>query len=85
MLMGKVNQNFKLRFKSFCSTVVDSNFRFIGALFFLSLFIRLSVIFATPGLNNYIDLSIYVDGGQLITSGVNPYDFNDGFQLLSPL
>ncbi|HET6244977.1 MAG: DUF190 domain-containing protein [Bacteroidetes bacterium] len=38
-------------------------------------------IYSFPEQNNFIDLSIYRDGGQLISHGINPYDFNDGKEL----
>jgi len=58
----------------------------VFVLFFLAAFaIRVPVIIATPSLNNWIDLSIYMDGADLMRHGVNPYAFNDSPALRTAL
>jgi hypothetical protein len=49
----------------------------LGLVFVVSLSIRYLITVLTPEQNAWIDLSIYIDGGQLVAHGVNPYDFND--------
>jgi hypothetical protein len=49
----------------------------LGLVFVLSFGVRYIITVLTPERNSWIDLSIYIDGGQLIANGVNPYDFND--------
>jgi len=49
----------------------------LGLVFFLSFGVRFIITVLSPERNVWIDLFIYMDGGQLIANGVNPYDFND--------
>ena len=49
----------------------------LGFVFVLSFSIRYTITTLTPERNVWIDLFIYIDGGQLIANGVNPYDYND--------
>jgi hypothetical protein len=41
----------------------------------------LVIVYVTPGTDKSIDLCIYIDSGQLVSNGINPYDFNDGKEL----
>lgn len=49
----------------------------LSLVFVLSFCIRYTITVLTPEQNTWIDLSIYIDGGQLIANGVNPYDYDD--------
>jgi hypothetical protein len=49
----------------------------LGLVFILSFCIRYIITALTPERNTWIDLCIYIDGGQLIANGINPYDYND--------
>jgi hypothetical protein len=40
--------------------------------------LRVGFIVVTPQMNSQIDLNIYVDGGQLVSNGINPYVFTEG-------
>ncbi len=53
--------------------------------FLISFFIRYGLIQQTPNANSWIDLSIYIDGGQLVSNGINPYDFSDNIHLRGAL
>ncbi len=53
--------------------------------FFVALLIRIGLVILTPSLNNMIDLQIYREAGQLITHGVNPYDFSDKLEIRNQL
>ncbi len=46
-------------------------------LFLAALVVRVALIVATPQGNSILDLCIYIDSGQLVSHGVNPYNFND--------
>lgn len=46
-------------------------------LFLIALGVRVALVIATPQGNSILDLCIYIDSGQLVSHGVNPYDFND--------
>ena len=53
--------------------------------FLIALLVRLALIAVTPSSNDYVDIGIYVDSGQLVAAGINPYDFNDGKELREQL
>ncbi len=45
---------------------------------FIALIFKLATIAFTKQANyRFVDLGIYIDGGQLISHGINPYDFED--------
>lgn len=56
-----------------------------AGLFIIAFGVRIALIVDTPEMNKWIDLSIYVSGGQLIANGVNPYDFTDNMELRDSL
>lgn len=53
--------------------------------FVTALLVRLFFVYNTPQMNETIDLNILRDGGQLITHGINPYDFEDNVELRNQL
>jgi len=55
------------------------------SLFIISFLVRLTAIHDTPQMDKWIDLAIYMDGGQLIVNGVNPYNFLDDMELRDSL
>lgn len=54
-------------------------------IFVFAFITRLYFIYVTPYQNESIDLNIYRDGGQLITNGINPYDYSDKKDIRSQL
>ena len=50
-------------------------------IFLLAFVARAVLIYKTPGQHRALDLSIYIDSGQLLSNGVNPYDFSDSPEL----
>lgn len=47
-----------------------------GFVFILAIGLRTGIILKTPGSDNHIDLTIYINGGQLVAAGINPYDWS---------
>lgn len=43
------------------------------------------LIFISPQANNFTDISCLVNGGQMLTHGINPYDFDDNVELRTQL
>jgi hypothetical protein len=58
---------------------------FLLALFGIAFSVRCFLILATPKMNQQIDLSIYIDGGQLMSRGVNPYLYTEGVEIREKL
>ena len=59
--------------------------RFALTLFLFTFLIRGLFIHLTPSQNQFIDLKIYRDAGELILNGINPYDFSDNLTLRNQL
>ncbi|GAB3182082.1 hypothetical protein [Telluribacter humicola] len=58
----------------------------IALLVFLVSFIaRVIIINFTPSSNSFADISCLVNGGQMISHGINPYDFEDNVELREKL
>jgi hypothetical protein len=53
--------------------------------FLLAVFVRLFLIYKSPGRDKDIDLMIYRATGQLVVNKVNPYDFNDKIEIRQQL
>lgn len=51
------------------------------SVFFCALAVRVLLIILTPNKNGNIDLAIYMDGGQLVSNGVNPYNHQEATEL----
>jgi hypothetical protein len=47
----------------------------------VAIVVRYSIILLTPSKNNFIDLNIYRDAGQLTFYNINPYNFNDNIKI----
>lgn len=50
-------------------------------IFLAALLLRVLLIWMTPQGNKILDLCIYIDSGQLMSNGINPYNFQDNTQL----
>lgn len=57
----------------------------IFAIFIIAFAARFYLISATGENNNFIDLCIYIDGGHLVSYGINPYDYSDGVEIREKL
>ncbi len=56
-----------------------------AATFLVALLLRLVLVALTPSSNSFVDIGIYVDSGQIVAAGINPYDFNDNKALREQL
>ncbi|MBX2959213.1 MAG: hypothetical protein KF732_04585 [Flavobacteriales bacterium] len=66
--------------------ILFSKRKILLILIFVFAFItRLYLIYNTPYQNESIDLNIYRDGGQLITNGINPYNYSDKIDIRNQL
>jgi hypothetical protein len=54
-------------------------------IFIVSFLFRIVLIIYTPSANNFADISCLVNGGQMITNGINPYKFDENKQLRNEL
>jgi hypothetical protein len=50
------------------------------AVFVLSLGVRLFIVWQAPPAMTSIDLTLYVSVGQLVTKGIDPYNYSDGIE-----
>jgi len=75
--------NLAHRMKRVFEHAYNSKIIFIVIIFICSVTVRGYIVYKTPGMNDNIDLCIYVNMGRLVSHGVNPYDFNDNVELRS--
>jgi hypothetical protein len=69
-----------------CLKFIDSKTLLqIFLIFMLAFSVRYYIIVNTPQQNQWIDLSIYTDGGKLLSNDINPYDFLDKVELRNNL
>lgn len=53
----------------------------VMSVFLFAFAVRIGIVSKTRGMDAMGDLSIYVDGGQLLSNNVNPYDFTSGREI----
>ena len=59
--------------------------KIISIIFFAALFVRIGIILCSPFTNQFVDLCMDQDMGQLIINNVNPYNFYDNVILRNQL
>jgi hypothetical protein len=63
--------------KNYPEILLSDRKKIILFIFFLALMIRLLLILTNHTKNKFTDLNIYRETGQLVKSGINPYNYNE--------
>lgn len=57
----------------------------VFSIFIIAFTARFYLISTTQKYSNFIDLCTYIDSGQLVSHGINPYDYSDGVGIRNKL